>query len=157
MALMVSSIFSTWPCFTPLLLARPKPSISSFPYSFLRPAIQAILVVPISSPTIIGCSLFIDYVVFSCYYSSIPPISTLPHFHIFFITAFGFTTGFFTVWGDGARLFIDVELGWIGTSRFRVSELISAPVLPALFDRLTITGKVEPEAALAVILLSTVV
>src|SRR5882757_3949527 len=77
MALMVSSIFSTWPCFTPLLLARPKPSISSLPYSFLRPAIQAILVVPMSSPTIIGCSLFIDYVVFSC-----SLISTLLHFHI---------------------------------------------------------------------------
>src|SRR5450432_4942813 len=58
MALMVSSIFSTWPCFTPFELARPKPRISNLPYSFLRPAMAAILVVPISSPTIMGCSWF---------------------------------------------------------------------------------------------------
>src|SRR6185436_8957887 len=58
MAFIVSSMFSTWPCFTPLLLARPKPRISSFPNSFLRPAITAILVVPMSRPTIMGCSLF---------------------------------------------------------------------------------------------------
>src|SRR5664279_59064 len=58
MALMVSSIFSTWPCLTPLEFARPKPSISSLPYSFLRPAMAAILVVPMSSPTIMGCSWF---------------------------------------------------------------------------------------------------
>jgi hypothetical protein len=29
------------------------------PYSFLRPAMAAILVVPISKPTIMGCSLLI--------------------------------------------------------------------------------------------------
>src|ERR1700712_4967748 len=58
MALMVSSIFSTCPCFTPLEFARPKPSISSLPYSFLRPAMAAIFVVPMSSPTIMGCSWF---------------------------------------------------------------------------------------------------
>src|SRR5882757_2307481 len=67
MALIVSSILSTWPCFTPLELALPKPSISSLPNSFLRPAITAILVVPMSSPTIMGCSLFI-VLVFSCFY-----------------------------------------------------------------------------------------
>src|SRR5580693_1083834 len=59
MALIVSSILSTWPCLTPLELARPKPRISSLPYSFLRPAMAAIFVVPISSPTIMGCSWFI--------------------------------------------------------------------------------------------------
>src|SRR4029077_8072870 len=58
MALMVSSMFRTCPCLTPLEFARPKPRISSLPYSFLRPAMAAILVVPISSPTIMGCSWF---------------------------------------------------------------------------------------------------
>src|SRR5580698_2670782 len=58
MALIVSSILSTWPCFTPLELARPKPRISNLPYSFLRPAMAAIFVVPMSSPTIMGCSWF---------------------------------------------------------------------------------------------------
>src|ERR1043165_7311173 len=52
---MVSSILSTCPCLTPFELALPKPMISSLPNSFFRPAIAAIFVVPISSPTIRGC------------------------------------------------------------------------------------------------------
>src|SRR5689334_6282927 len=67
MALIVSSILSTCPCLTPLELALPKPMISSLPNSFFRPAIAAIFVVPISSPTIMGCcSCCISYPVFSC-------------------------------------------------------------------------------------------
>src|SRR6185312_13456151 len=58
MALMVWSMFNTMPCCTPLLLARPKPRISSLPNSFFLPAMAAILVVPMSRPTIMGCSLF---------------------------------------------------------------------------------------------------
>src|ERR1035437_3758058 len=57
-------MFSTIPCCTPLLLARPKPRISSLPNSFLRPAMAAIFVVPMSRPTIMGCSLFIVVCVF---------------------------------------------------------------------------------------------
>src|SRR5688572_29878102 len=55
MALIVSSILSTSPCLTPSELARPEPRISTLPNSFLRPAIAAIFVVPISSPTTLGC------------------------------------------------------------------------------------------------------
>src|SRR4029078_10138298 len=56
-------MFNTCPCCTPLLLARPNPRISSLPNSFFLPAIAAILVVPISRPTMIGdselsCSFF---------------------------------------------------------------------------------------------------
>src|SRR5215211_7860553 len=54
-------MLSTCPCLTPLEFDLPKPKISSLPHSFLRPAITAILVVPMSSPTIIGCSLFMFY------------------------------------------------------------------------------------------------
>src|SRR3954454_15479984 len=62
---MVCSMLRTCPCCTPVLLARPTPRISSFPYSFFRPAMAAILVVPMSRPTIIGASLtFIDICVF---------------------------------------------------------------------------------------------
>src|ERR1051326_5394571 len=66
MALIVSSMFSTCPCFTPLLLARPNPRISSLPNSFFLPAMTAILVVPMSRPTIMGCSLFIVCVLVVC-------------------------------------------------------------------------------------------
>src|SRR5690242_516707 len=55
-------MFNTIPCCTPLLLARPNPRISNLPNSFFLPAMAAILVVPISSPTIMGCSLFMLFV-----------------------------------------------------------------------------------------------
>src|SRR3954453_18972852 len=65
MALIVCSMLRTCPCCTPVLFARPNPRISNLPYSFFRPAIAAILVVPMSRPTIIGASLtFINMCVF---------------------------------------------------------------------------------------------
>ena len=51
--LMLSTVFwmlLTTPRFTPSLLALPIPRISILPWSFLRPTMQAILVVPMSSP-----------------------------------------------------------------------------------------------------------
>ena len=49
----VCVILLTTPLLTPKLLALPIPKTSSFPYSFLRPIIATILVVPISKPTAI--------------------------------------------------------------------------------------------------------
>src|SRR5690606_35000797 len=53
----VLSMFATTPLDTPADSALPVPRISTFPNSFLRPTIAAILEVPMSSPTMISFSI----------------------------------------------------------------------------------------------------
>ena len=59
-SLMLSTVFwmlLTTPRFTPSLLALPMPRISILPCSLRRPTMQAILVVPMSRPTMISLLL----------------------------------------------------------------------------------------------------
>ena len=69
MASTVSKILVTTPLFTPVDMVLPYPRISIFPFSALRPTMQATLVVPMSNPTMILPSLITlsfctDYLIF---------------------------------------------------------------------------------------------